>query len=126
MRLGYLDTSFLLALGFGEEGGAALARRLEHFDRFASSNLLEAELRAAFARERVALAGDLFDWMKWVFPERPLTPELERVFASGYLKGADAWHLACALYIAEEPGKLVFLTLDRRQRAVARRLGFRT
>jgi hypothetical protein len=55
-----------------------------------------------------------------------LTPELERVFAGGYLKGADAWHLACALYLAEEPAKLAFLTLDRRQRAVARRLGFRT
>ena len=87
---------------------------------------MEAELRAAFARERVGLAGDLFDWMKWVFPERPLTPELEQVFASGYLKGAVAWHLACALYLAEEPAKLAFLTLDRRQRAVARRLGFRT
>ena len=104
----------------------ALARRLERFDRFASSNLLEAELRAAFAREKVGLAGDLFDWMKWVLPERPLTPELERAFAGGYLQGADAWHLACALYIAEEPGKLAFLTLDRRQRAVARQLGFRS
>ncbi len=103
-----------------------LARRLERFDRFASSNLLEAELRAAFARERVSLAGDLFNWMTWVLPERPLTPELERVFAGGDLKGADAWHLACALYLAEEPAKLAFLTLDQRQRAVARRLGFRT
>jgi hypothetical protein len=70
--------------------------------------------------------GDLFDWMKWVLPERPLTQELERVFASGYLTGADAWHLACALYLAQVPGTLAFLTLDRRQRAVARRLGFRT
>jgi hypothetical protein len=99
---------------------------LERFDRFLSSNLLEAELRAAFARERIALVGDLFDWMKWVFPERPLTPELERLFAHGYLKGADAWHLACALYVTEDPATLAFLTLDRRQRTVARRLGFRT
>jgi len=41
------------------------------------------------------------------------------------LKGADAWHLACALSIAEQPRKLAFLTLDRRQGAVARHLGFR-
>lgn len=103
-----------------------MARRLERFERFLSSNLLEAELRAAFTRERIAIAGDLFDWMKWVLPERPLTGELERVFAHGYLKGADAWHLACALYVSEDPATLAFLTLDQRQRAVARRLGFRT
>ena len=126
MKLAYLDTSYLLALGLGEEGSAALVRRLERFDRFMASNLLEAELRAAFAREGLTLTGELFDWMKWVFPERPLTPELEQVLSRGYLKGADAWHLACALYAAEDPRALTFLTLDRRQRAVARRLGFPT
>jgi hypothetical protein len=75
-------------------------------------------------REGVTLTTDLFDWMKWVFPERPLAAELERVFAGGYVKGADAWHLACALYVAEDPRHLTFLTLDTRQRTVARRLGF--
>ena len=83
-------------------------------------------MRAAFAREKIPLVGNLFDWMKWVLPERPLTPELERVFATGYLRGADAWHLACALYLTQDPATLAFLTLDQRQRVVARRLGFRT
>lgn len=48
-----------------------------------------------------------------------------KVFAADYVKGADAWHLACALYAAGDPRDLTFLTLDRRQRTVARRLGFR-
>lgn len=81
-------------------------------------------MRAACAREHVTLTPDLFDWMKWVLPERPLSLELERVLAGGYVKGADAWHLACALYVAEDPRELSFFTLDTRQRTVARRLGF--
>lgn len=44
----------------------------------------------------------------------------------GYVRGADCWHLATALHLAGEPGRVVFLTLDRRQRDVALRLGFPT
>ena len=64
--------------------------------------------------------------MKWVFPERALTAEFEQVLAGGQVKGADAWHLACALYVARDPRDLTFLTLDVRQRAAARRVGFAT
>lgn len=32
-------------------------------------------------------------------PARRLTRELERVLAAGYIRGADAWHVACALYL---------------------------
>lgn len=103
-----------------------MARRLRRFDQCLSANLLEAELRAACAREDVAFVAGAFDWIKWVLPDRPLTPELEGVFARGYVRGADAWHLACALYVAEDPRRLAFITLDARQRAVARRLGFPT
>jgi len=39
---------------------------------------------------------------------------------------ADLWHVACALYLAESPRELPFFTLDQRQVAVARRLGFPT
>jgi len=40
------------------------------------------------------------------------------------VKGAHLWHLACALFLAPEPKDLAFLTLDKRQEAVARKLGF--
>jgi hypothetical protein len=77
-------------------------------------------------REGVTLTTEFLEWMKWVFPDRPLSPELERVLAVGYVKGADAWHLACALYVAEDPRQITFLTLDAPQRKVARGLGFPT
>ena len=48
------------------------------------------------------------------------------VFDTGYMKGADLWHMATALFIALEPGELYFITLDKRQQAIASISGFRT
>ena len=53
MSIAYVDTSVLSAIAFDEPGAAAYARRLDDFTRLISSNLLEAELRAAFARENL-------------------------------------------------------------------------
>jgi hypothetical protein len=58
-----------------------------------------------------------------VFPDRPLGPEIVRVLEAGYARGADVWHLATALYLADDPADLPFLTLDVRQRELARALG---
>lgn len=63
--------------------------------------------------------------IEWVFPDRALTQEMERVLAAGRLRGADLWHVAHALYLAPEPGTMTFLTGDRRQREVAAAVGFR-
>ena len=100
-----------------------MARRLERFDRLHASNLAEAEYRGALARERAAEPGALLDRISWILPDRPLTDELGKVLAAGHLRGADLWHVACALFLAE-PGDLAFVTLDKGQRAVAERLGF--
>ena len=54
----YVDTSCLVAIAFGERGATALERRLRAFDVLIASNLLEAELRAAFIRERVRVDDD--------------------------------------------------------------------
>jgi len=122
----FVDTSCVVAIALGERGAAAVAARLKRFEELFASNLLEAELRAILARERVAREPDVLTWLDWVFPDRPLTQEIARVLAAGYLRGADTWHVACALHMSENPAGVTFLTLDRRQRAVARRLGFRT
>jgi predicted nucleic acid-binding protein len=125
MRLAYLDTSCLVAIAFAETGSTKMAGRLERMDRLFASNLLEAELRSAVAREGLSVdPADLLSGITWVYPNRPLRGEFARIALEGYVKGADLWHLACALFLAPEPKDLAFLTLDKRQDAVARKLGF--
>ena len=120
-----VDTSCLVALAFGEPQAPRTLTRLRRFDRLFASALLEAELVAAFRRERVE--PDISNFTKdlaLVSPDRPLSAELRRTADAGYLRGADMWHVACALFLSPDPGELTFLTLDDDQRAVARRLGF--
>ena len=125
MRLAYVDTSCLVAIAFGEAGATKMAGRLERMDRLFASNLLEAELRSALAREGLSVDPvELLSGITWVYPNRPLSGEFGRIAVEGYVKGADLWHLACALFLAPEAKDLAFLTLDRRQEAVARKLGF--
>jgi uncharacterized protein with PIN domain len=125
MKLAYVDTSCLVAIAFGEAGAAALARRLARFDVLAASDLLEAELRSAFLREGVEPVPEFLTGLSWVLPDRPLHAEIQRVLAAGYVRGADCWHLATALYLAADPATISFLTLDERQAAIAKALGFR-
>ncbi|UCF18199.1 MAG: PIN domain-containing protein [Gemmatimonadota bacterium] len=125
MNVAYVDTSALVAIAFGERGGSRLARRLERFDELLSSNLLEAELLSAFAREGVDGGSNLLTWFTWILPSRALSQEIASVLSAGYLRGADLWHLACALYVAESAQELSFVSLDERQREVAEMLGFR-
>ena len=125
MKLAYVDTSCLVAIAFAEAGATKVAGRLGRMDRLFASNLLEAELRSALARE--GLSSDpagLLSGITWVHPNRPLSGEFERVTVEGYVRGADLWHLACALFLAPEAKDLAFLTLDRRQEEIARKLGF--
>jgi predicted nucleic acid-binding protein len=126
VSLAYVDTSCLVAIAFGEPGARGLAARLGALDRVLSSNLLEAELRSALSREGLPgeAARPLLAGITWVHPDRPLTRELDRITGAGYLRGADLWHLACALFLVPDGRDLAFVTLDRRQAAVAARLGF--
>jgi len=126
MSVGYIDTSCLIAVAFGEPGARPLARRLEDYDELVSSNLLEAELRAALRREGVDGGDDLLAGVGWILPDRRLTAEIERVLAVRHLRGADLWHVATALYLAESPAEVDFLTLDSAQREAAAALGFAT
>lgn len=126
MKTAYVDTSCLVAVAFGEPGSDEMAHRLESYGLLVGSNLVEAELRSAFVRERVAPDHPILTWIRWVLPNRPLSPEMTAVLSAGRVRGADLWHLACALYVAGAPRDLPFLTLDQKQAEVARRLGFPT
>ncbi|MEO6331657.1 MAG: PIN domain-containing protein [Gemmatimonadaceae bacterium] len=124
MKAAYVDTSCFVAIALGESGVASVTRRLAAFDALYSANLLEAELYSALHRERIPPDNRALDRIAWVTPDRPLHAEIERVLTAGYVRGADCWHLASALYLAKEPGDISFLTLDARQSSVARKLGF--
>ena len=124
MRRVYLDSSVVVAILLDEPGAGAMARKLASYEAV-SSILLEAEVRAALARESVPVDDRVFDGIGWVLPQRPLSPEIGRVMAAGYVRGADLFHLACALHVY---GELAgdFLTLDAAQREIAGALGFTT
>ena len=124
MSIAYVDTSVLTAVAFDEPGATEYARRLDDFTRLISSNLLEAELRAAFARENLLFRETAVARIDWILPDRPLASEYATVLGIGYLRGADLWHVATALYVSPRPDDLWFATLDTRQGAVAQALGF--
>lgn len=127
MKLAYVDTSCLVAVTFDEPGGREIADELSAFDRLFSSNLLEAEWRAALVREQVTPGHDSpLAALTWVIPNRPLSAEIVRVLTAGQLRGADTWHLACALFLDPGARGLSIVTLDRDQRDVATALGFAT
>ena len=63
--------------------------------------------------------------MSAAYVDTSLAPEVDAALSAGYLRGADLWHVACALYVARAPGDISFVTLDERQRVVAAALGFR-
>lgn len=124
MSVAYVDTSALVAIVLEEPTGPAVAGQLDKFTTRVASNLLEAELRAALAREQLGFEPRLVADIRWVLPDQPLTPELATVLQAGYLRGADLWHVAAALYVARQLGQIAFVTLDERQRSVAAALAF--
>jgi hypothetical protein len=54
---------------------------------------------AALTREGLPMGAADVPGVDWISPARRLTPELVRVMSGGYVRGADAWHLACALFL---------------------------
>jgi hypothetical protein len=126
MSLAYLDTSWLVAVVLGEAGHERLERELARMDSVHAANLVEAEFRATLSREQIPFRTELLDGIGWVIPDRPLREEITRVLDRGHVRGADLWHLACALYLSPDPGELDYLTVDRRQGEIAAALGFRT
>ncbi len=124
MSAAYVDSSAIVAIAFEELGWPKVEQRLGQFDDLWSSNLLEAEIRAAYRREQREFRPEILIGVRWVIPDRRLTREISMVVGSGYIKGADLWHLATALYMTPDPTEVTFITLDERQAEVARTLGF--
>lgn len=119
----YVDTSALVAATFGgaPEGVLAVLMKAHLF----VGTVGEAELASVYRREGRELEQLRELQRSWslVTPRESLLPQLQRVLDTGYLRGADAWHVACALWLTPDPAALYFVTLDLAQARVARMLG---
>lgn len=124
MSVAYVDSSCILAVAFEEPTARRVERRLAQFSHLVSSNLTEAEVRAALRRELGTSRGFTRGRIHWADSPTVLSVHIGTVLDAGYVRGADCWHLATALYLAPRPSELTFLTLDERQRSVAALLGF--
>ena len=117
----------MLSVAFGERDGQYVAQRLAGYSTLVSSILLEAEMRAAFARERLDFDTGLLSRIQWIYPTRPLGPEIAAALQVRYLRSGDLLHVATALYATRDRNiSLAFITLDNDQREVAHSLGFAT
>jgi len=125
LKAAYIDTSCILAVYFEEPRYRGILDTLLEYEEIFSSNLLEAELRAVLLREGFESSEpELLKRFIWVLPGRALSREIKVVLSKGYLRGADLWHLACALFLRDSIGAVEFVSLDRKQVRVARDLAF--
>lgn len=122
----YIDTSVLVAMFF--ENSEQYSQFLEDAEEIVSSSLLEAEFLSVIHREKANVSEGLrfLKQISLVVPDRSISKELELIFSKAYVRGADAFHLACALYLDPKANELRFLTADKQQEKAAKALGFTT
>jgi predicted nucleic acid-binding protein len=122
----YVDTSAMVAVHFGEPTRAAYLRAFRGHQRLLSATLARAELWATIVRERESLdaADRLLRRFTMFVPPDGLDDECREALGHGYVRGADLWHVACAMRLAgRHRTKLMFCTGDADQAAVARAVG---
>ena len=120
----YVDATALLPVTYGEEPVAEIIRRkLEGFRYLLSANLLEAELRVAFALEGREFDDGVLSSIRWIMPNRRLDAEIAAVLRTAQLPPVRLWHLAVALFFNDLVPGLVFVTLDEQQETAAGDLG---
>ena len=122
----YVDTTSVLPISSGEEPvGAAVQLRLGRFPHLLSSNVLEAELRAAFQHEGHDFDSSLIANINWIFPNRRLDAEMTAVLEFAHLSPTRMWHLTTAIFFRNVlQSELAFITLDEQQETAAHDLGF--
>ncbi|MBN2529790.1 MAG: PIN domain-containing protein [Deltaproteobacteria bacterium] len=127
MKIGYIDTSVLVAMAFDDAGGSFIGRFVKTFDRLYSSSLLEAEFFSAAKREnKLAEAAQFIRPVRFVYPDINLTRYHRQVLNESPIEGSALYHLSCALYLFQRPQDVFFLSLHPPQAALAARLGFQT
>ena len=124
LSVAYIDPTALLPVSTGEEPVAeVIQQKLANFRYLLSANLLEAEMRVAFAAEGREFDDDVLASIRWIMPNRRLDVEMAAVLRTAQLQPVRLWHLAVALFFNELVPGLVFVTLDEQQETAASELG---
>jgi hypothetical protein len=112
LKLAYADTSYLLAITFGEPGSSRLACRLAQFDVLLSSNLLEAEFKSALSREGVE--GETGDRHPDTWLSRELRMNIStrihwiRVLVGGFLAEASVFAVVIPVFMISGQHALLY------------------
>jgi predicted nucleic acid-binding protein len=125
----YLDSSVLLSIAFREPTATGLQRILGRYDRLVSSDLIVAECLSAAQREEIDHETMLTTLrpIALILLSRSLAREMREALDEGPLRGADLWHVACAMFLAADArAEVAFLSRDQPQRRLAKRVGFQT
>lgn len=125
MKWAYVDSSVVLATIFEDQPAKKLAKLWGSAERFISSYLLEVEVFSAMRREQVdvSLADEPLRRLGFV-QTRSLAQECKEILRMGYLRGADLFHLATAVWVRDKFTDLKFFSFDRQQMEIADKLGF--
>jgi predicted nucleic acid-binding protein len=125
VTLAYVDTSVLVALMFSESGSSRIEKTIHKYSRCLSHHLIEAELRSVGAREGIG-ESEVTAYiapLNLLYPTTEICDSVRTVLKEGYLRGADLLHVAAAHALSGAVGvPIAFLTLDRRQTDIARRV----
>ncbi len=123
LSIAYVDTSCLVAILLAEPGSRALRARPLRLDLVfqpprsrAPSAVFSARVSRSSAKSSFTTCAGSSRIARWARRSR-------RVFASGQLRGADAWHLGLRALLSPD-AEITFLSLDAKQREVAAQLGF--
>ena len=123
----YVDSSVICAAIFGDHDMTLLSKLVRQKTKLISAYLLEAEVLSAAVREKADIQETKSQLSKISFVKSStLLVQLERVFTMGYLRGADAFHVATALWLAGSHKELEFFSFDENQVKVAKTLGLST
>lgn len=125
MSWAYIDSSVLIATLLEDHPKPQLDKFWGSAEWFISSYLLQAEVFSAVKREKADMQLAALEIKKIGFVRTDsLAEELMEIFKAGYVRGADAFHLATALWIRGKHKDLKFITLDEKQKEIARYLDF--
>lgn len=126
MRI-YVDTSVVIGVYFREKEYQRMRTTLSEAADVLSSSLLVAEMASTFKREEIDMVflEPCVQSISIYYPNASLLPYYKKILTQGYCRGANLFHLACAMQLDPEVKELSFATHDSQQKKLAEKLGFR-